>query len=179
MRKTALAVFIALGVACAASGAHGQLRQELGPLEFLVGWCWQGEFPDGVRVDTHCFEAIFDGQHVRDRHAVTGGATIYQGETVYSWNANEQTISYVYWNSIGGVSTGTATADDDGSIVFPDEAYAGGDGQRVTVSTSWRNISDTGYDSLTIERYENGQTSERTTRFERQPFMSDPAQQLR
>ena len=38
----------------------------------------------GGEQDTHCFDAVYGGQHVRDRHEVTGGAGVYRGETLYS-----------------------------------------------------------------------------------------------
>ena len=47
------------------------LRAELEPLRFLLGHCWRGEFRNGS-VDVHCFESVYGGQHVRDRHEVTG-----------------------------------------------------------------------------------------------------------
>ena len=37
--------------------------------------------------DVHCFERVFGGQHVRDRHEVSRpGGPIYRGETLYSWD---------------------------------------------------------------------------------------------
>ena len=63
-----LTMMIALAVAT----APPQLREGLQPLAFLAGHCWSGEFKTGER-DTHCFEAVYDGQHLRDRHEVTGG----------------------------------------------------------------------------------------------------------
>ncbi|HEX8526498.1 SRPBCC family protein [Allosphingosinicella sp.] len=114
------------------------LRQGLEPLGFLVGHCWRGAFADGS-VDTHCFDSIYDGQHVRDRHEVTGGTRIYRGETLYSWDSGAGAVGYTYWNSLGGVSRGTMRARD-GGLDFGDESYAGPDGRRITISTRWRRI---------------------------------------
>jgi hypothetical protein len=85
------------------------LRRELQPLAFLVGHCWRGQLPDGNE-DVHCFESVYGGQHVRDRHEVTGGAEIYRGETLYSWDGAAGAVAYTYWNSLGGVSRGTMRA---------------------------------------------------------------------
>ena len=57
----------------------------LNPLAPFVGHCWSGDAPGGAGTDTHCFEAAYGGQHVRDRHAVkVGGKAVYAGETIYS-----------------------------------------------------------------------------------------------
>jgi hypothetical protein len=148
----------------APAGESIGLRAGFEPLAFLAGWCWRGEFPGG-QVDTHCFEPMYGGQHLRDRHEVTGGPEPYAGETV--WSVTDGRIGYVYFNSLGGVSTGAATPSADGGIAFPDEAYTGPDGGQVVVSTYWENISDTGYDSLVVERFPDGSTRERRVRYER------------
>jgi len=150
-----------------------ELKQELAPLQFLLGWCWFGEFPDGKQTDLHCYESVFNGAHLRDRHVVKGGSTVYQGETIYSWNTADKEISYVYWNSYGGVSTGTA-APNKNSIEFPDEFYTGGDGKTVTISSAWENISDDAYDSISVEKFTNGTKRERKVRYHRKPFTKMP-----
>ncbi len=152
----------------------GNVRAELEPLAFLIGSCWAGDFPGGKQTDIHCFEAVYDGAHIRDRHAVNGGPSLYRGETIYSWNGEAETVSFVYWNSLGGVSTGAANPDA-GKIIFPDETYKGPNGETVTVSAHWENISADGYDQLSIETFANGKTRERRIRFEKRPFTEDPA----
>lgn len=164
----------AIVITAAHAGEGGKVRLELTPLEFLVGSCWQGEFPDGNQIDTHCFDAVYDGAHIRDRHAVTGGPSVYLGETIYSWNGEAEAISYVYWNSLGGVSTGTATPTQ-GLFSFPNETYKGPNGEEILVSASWENIDSNGYDSLSVETYSNGQTRERRVRYHKRPFTTDPA----
>ena len=153
----------------AAQAETPDLRSELQPMGFLLDACWSGTFPDGKLKDTHCFKRVFKGQHVRDYHVVIGGASVYEGETLYSWDATKNTIAYVYWNSLGGVSTGTATPKD-GGFDFPNESYTAPDGNKVSVSTRWENITEDGYDSLTVEKYSNGQTKERRTRYHKKPY---------
>ncbi|MEM8817782.1 MAG: hypothetical protein AAGE85_18360, partial [Pseudomonadota bacterium] len=147
MKHAAISLALALAMTGANAETNDGLRSELQPLQFLIGACWAGQFPDGARTDVHCYESVFEGMHLRDRHAVTGGATTYRGETVYSWSGDRQTIAYVYWNSYGGVSTGTATPDS-GKIAFPDESYTGPNGATITISSSWENITADGYDSI-------------------------------
>ncbi|HYG29456.1 MAG TPA: SRPBCC domain-containing protein [Allosphingosinicella sp.] len=112
------------------------LRQGLEPLAFLVGHCWRGTFPSGEQ-DTHCFESVYGGQHVRDRHEVTGAARAYRGETLYSWDGTRNVVAYTYWNSLGGVSRGTMRPQP-GRLDFGDESYTDPQGRRITISTHWR-----------------------------------------
>jgi hypothetical protein len=80
--------------------------------EPLVGHCWQGEAPGGAGTDTHCFEAVYGGEHVRDRHTVlVGGNAVYSGETLYSVEGDR--VSFTYWNSLGGVGRGNARRKSD------------------------------------------------------------------
>jgi hypothetical protein len=95
-------------------------------LDFLVGSCWSGEGPRDV--DRHCFTRAY-GHYVRDVHEVTGAAKPYGGETLYHWDAKAGVVRYTYWNSVGGVSTGTMTVEGR-ALVFP-EIYEGKDGARI------------------------------------------------
>jgi hypothetical protein len=131
----------------AAATAQPALREELEPLRFLVGHCWRGEFSQQKAQDMHCFETLFDGQHVRDRHEVTGPPAVYRGETVYSWNGKLGRVEYSYWNSLGGVSHGTMTPQP-GRLDFGDQSYTGPDGKQMTISTFWRTIDETSYETV-------------------------------
>jgi len=177
MTRNILAGLFVLAATTAQAGDAGKLRTELEPMAFLVGSCWQGDFPGGVETDIHCFDAVYDGVHIRDRHAVSGGAKLYRGETMYSWNGDADTISFVYWNSLGGVSTGSAKPNA-GTFVFPNETYKGPEGETIIVSAFWENISADGYDQLSVETYPNGQKRERRVHYDRKPFTDDPATAL-
>ena len=65
--------------------ATTEAAQPFAGMKFLLGHCWQGTFADG-KVDTHCFEPVYGGKFIRDRHQVTGG---YGGETLYRWIPDE------------------------------------------------------------------------------------------
>jgi|GEM_PF-763833 len=132
-----IALLVAAAVVPAAPApGPAALRQGLEPLAFLVGHCWRGQFPGGEQ-DTHCFESVYGGQHVRDRHEVTGGTRAYRGETLYSWDGRAGAVAYTYWNSSGGVSRGTMRPRA-GRLDFGDEIYTDPQGRRTTISTHWR-----------------------------------------
>jgi uncharacterized protein YndB with AHSA1/START domain len=139
------------------------LRPGLEPLAFLVGHCWQGRFAGG-ETDTHCFESVYGGQHVRDAHEVTGGARVYRGETVYSVDGQSGAVSYTYWNSAGGVSRGTMRADG-ARLAFGDESYTDPQGRRITLSTHWRRVGDDAYEAVTTSA--QAPSMNRTVRYER------------
>ena len=108
----------------------------LQPLSVLVGHCWIGPAPVPNATDKHCFESIFGGQHVRDRHVVTlSGRDVYAGETIYSAKGNQ--VIFTYWNSLGGLGTGTASfAADEWRFTGTIHATATGDEQPM--SAVWK-----------------------------------------
>jgi len=97
-------------IAALALAAAGLAQPQLQPWSYLVGHCWRGPAP-GKGIDTHCFEAVYGGQHVRDRHEVqVDGRIVYAGETIYSVEGKDS-VTFTYWNSIGGVGHGRAVAN--------------------------------------------------------------------
>ena len=155
-----LSLILAAGAATAPPPLS--FSEGLQPLAFLVGHCWAGEFADSKAVDTHCFEAVYGGKHIRDRHEVVGGKDVYRGETVYSWNAKLGQVEYTYWNSLGGVSRGTMTPTDD-LLDFGNETYVGSDGKTMTIATAWRPGTGS-YEVITIK---NGVTGGPVTVYRR------------
>lgn len=154
---------LALLLAAAAAEPAPTLRQGLEPLSFLVGNCWRGRLPGGEE-DTHCFESVHGGQHVRDTHEVTGGARAYRGETVYSWDGRAGAVSYTYWNSSGGVSRGTMRPASGGRLSFGNESYTDPQGRRISISTHWRRDGDA-YEAVTSSA--QAPPMNRTVRYER------------
>jgi uncharacterized protein YndB with AHSA1/START domain len=157
------ATFEAMKARFARTGAAPTVRAELSPLGFLVGHCWRGEFRNGA-VDTHCFESVYGGRHVRDRHEVKGPDGPYSGESLYSWNAAAKQVEYTYWNSLGGVSRGTMTGRPDG-LDFGDQTYVGSDGRKVAISTRWRKVGADAYE--TVSRSTNDPTGSGVVRYSR------------
>ena len=83
------------------------MESALAPLLALAGLCFAGEVAPGAR-DEHCFTSVYGGQHVRDVHKVTkGGRVVYQGETMYSYEG--EAVTFTYLSSTGGIGRGTAT----------------------------------------------------------------------
>ena len=153
---------LVLALAAAAAAANTPvLRSGLEPLGFLVGHCWRGRFASGEQ-DTHCFDAAYGGQHVRDRHEVTGGAQLYSGETLYSVDGGA--VSYTYWNSIGGVSRGSMRPRGDG-LDFGTETYRGPNGRQAAITTAWRRAGDNAYEAMTSSP--EMPSMSRTVRYER------------
>ncbi|NJO12449.1 MAG: hypothetical protein HC872_02145 [Gammaproteobacteria bacterium] len=130
--RIATVVVLLLASSLASSG-----ERTLEPLEFLVGHCWSGTFADGKSVDTHCFEAVYGGQFVRDRHVVRGDKPDYHGESLYWRDGQSGTIRYLYFNSDGGVSHGTLEPKAD-RLQFGDEEYTGPDGKVQRFRTVWQ-----------------------------------------
>jgi hypothetical protein len=125
--STLLAAFV-----LAVQSAPAPLTPELQPLAFLVGSCWRATFPDGTQTDTHCFTVLPGGRQIRDTHVVEGAPEPYAGETIYRWDPEARRIRYDYYASDGGYSAGTAQPTATG-LSFPEEAYVGGNGRRLTL----------------------------------------------
>jgi hypothetical protein len=112
------------------------------PLEFLVGHCWVGTFPDGKQTDEHCFEWVFDHKFIRDRHVVRNGKAPYEGETLYGWDPKEKRLAFWYWNSEGEILRGRVDYSPEG-IVFPTQ-YEGKTGP-VELRATWTPQGSEGY----------------------------------
>jgi hypothetical protein len=140
--RTALLLIIGLpGLAMAQPARHFQSQA------FLAGSCWKGTFPDGKRADEHCFEWIYGGQFLRDRHSVAGGPAPYGGETIYYFDAPSKAVQYLYINVLGGNSRGSVAAEG-GVLMFPEEKYSDGKHEQ-TYRSSWRRDGDDEYVVLT------------------------------
>jgi len=130
-------------LAAAASTLAGQ--PALQPWSYLVGHCWVGDAPGGAGQDKHCFESVYGGQHVRDRHVVTvGGRDVYAGESIYS--AKGQAVIFTYWNSLGGLGTGQAVFANP-EWRFSGTIHATANGRDQPMSATWRKV-DGGYEVL-------------------------------
>jgi hypothetical protein len=147
---------VALLVLIGRTQAGVQVRNELRPLEFLVGSCWTGTFPDGQQTDTHCFESVFDGQFIRDRHTVRGGKAPYAGETLYAWDSRQKKVIYTYWASDGAISTGVMEITESGELVFPEE-YSGA--SQLRIENVWTRRTADSYD-VRVAQQKDGQWRE-------------------
>lgn len=136
------------------------------PQAFLAGSCWKGTFPDGKQFDEHCFEWIYEGQFLRDRHTVTGGPSPYGGETIYYFDAVSKTVHYLYINVLGGNSRGTVTMRDE-ALAFPEENYSDGK-QQQTYRSTWRQDGNDAYLVLTEVKTPQGWKDAWRMRMQRQ-----------
>jgi hypothetical protein len=132
-------------IAFLAAAAASTLQPSLQPWSALVGHCWVGQAPGNTGTDKHCFESIYGGQHVRDRHAVTvNGREVYAGETIYSVHGPK--VIFTYWNSIGGLSTGEAKIAGD-EWRFSGTIHATAASADEPMAAAWKMIPD-GYEVL-------------------------------
>lgn len=120
------ALFASLAVT--ATAAEPEIADHFRPFEFLAGSCWHGPFPDGKKIDAHCFTWEQCGRYLRDRNQLLGSDPPYGGEATYYWDHGAKTLAYIYWASDGGISTGSASVEN-GVLKFPDERYVGPEGE--------------------------------------------------
>jgi hypothetical protein len=113
------------------------------PLDPFVGSCWTADFTPTMR-DTHCFEAMYAGAHVRDRHEVKeDGKTVYAGETIYSVEG-EQAV-FASYTSLGGVGRGTL--GEEGPVLrFRGNMRASPGKPEQPIDSEWRIVDDDHYE---------------------------------
>jgi len=130
---------LALLAAASAQPAQAALQ----PLASFAGHCWRGEAPGKAGVDTHCFEWVYGGQHLRDRHVVTqNGKPVYEGEALYS--ADHGRVMFTYWNSLGGLGRGSASASGY-DLHFTGTIHAAADSGEQPMVADWHKVAD-GYE---------------------------------
>jgi len=116
--------------------------QGLAAFERLIGRCWEGEIAPGA-LNVHCFDAVYGGAHVRDRHQVlVAGKVVYEGETLYSRDGAG--LAFTYWNVLGGVGHGTGVEDSEG-VCFAGTMRGRPDDAPQPIATCWRWQPDGGY----------------------------------
>ncbi|MBM3514212.1 MAG: hypothetical protein FJX59_10915 [Alphaproteobacteria bacterium] len=115
-------------LAATASAAEPEIADHFRPFAFLAGSCWHGPYPDGQKIDSHCFKWFQRGRCVRDRNELIGSDPPYGGEATYFWDHARNGLAYIYWANDGGISQGSARVEN-GMLVFPDEIYRGPDGE--------------------------------------------------
>ena len=118
-------------------------QSPLQPWSALVGHCFAGPAPVDGGIDKHCFESVYGGQHVRDRHVVTvGRKDVYAGESIYS--AKGPKVIFTYWNSLGGLGTGEAVVAGD-KWTFSGTIHATATGGEEPMTAAWKMVPN-GYE---------------------------------
>ena len=126
----------------------------------------KARFPDGKRTDEHCYEWVYAGKFLRDRHTVKGGEAPYGGETIYYWDAESKLVHYLYINVLGGHSRGTVTPGD-GALYFPEEKYSDGKIEQ-TYRSLWRRDGDDAYIAISEVKVPGGWKEAWRIRMQRQ-----------
>lgn len=116
-------------------------------MAFLVGSCWKGTFKGRTVTDEHCFDAIYDGKFIRDRHVVRGDTVPYEGQTMYAWNPQQKRIVYWYIARPGFYSTGYVQQVDSNTLVFVDDLHEA-EGKR-DLRTVWRRTGSETFTNVT------------------------------
>lgn len=107
----------------------------------LVGKCFVAAVGP-ASTDRHCFEAVYGGKHVRDRHRVSvDGKIVYGGETIYSRSGSEVVFTYI--NTLGGVGHGKAVGAA-GGISFTGSMRGAPGTAPQPMDSTWRWLG-TGY----------------------------------
>jgi hypothetical protein len=126
---------------------------DLSPFSPFVGACWRSDFTAKMH-DTHCFERIYGGAHVRDRHEVEDdGKVIYAGETTYS--ADGSSLVFTYVNSLGGVGVGKV-APGKSILGFKGSMRASPDKAQQPIDSEWRLIDADHYEVRSLVRPTDG-----------------------
>lgn len=127
---------------------------DLSAFKPFVGACWRTDFSPSVH-DVHCYESLYGGVHVRDRHEVQqDGKTIYAGERIYSVDGTALVFTYV--NSLGGVGHGTARAEA-GKLRFVGRMRASPKDVPQPIDSEWRVIDADHYETRSLVPSRKGQ----------------------
>ena len=151
-----------LAIALALAGA------DLPMFEPFVGACWRAQFSATVN-DTHCFEPMYGGAHVRDRHEVkSDGRVVYAGETIYSVEGADVVFTYV--NSTGGIGRGKVRRTGD-ILKFVGSMRGSPDKMPEPIDSEWRVVDDDYYEvrSLVKSPSDPGNAPLKFTRVEETP----------
>jgi hypothetical protein len=146
MARSRISTAVATLVLALIAGRAGTEAPEAGnfqPMAFLVGSCWKGTFPDGKSTDEHCYEWVWGGKFVRDRHVVKSARPDYEGETLFAWDAPRKQIVFWYFSNQGFYTTG-ALEPRNGELVIPETVVGEKTQERKTV------IRPNGADSYTV-----------------------------
>ena len=142
--KGAILYAVLLALFIAAQGAIN-----LSAFAPLTGSCWITDFTPTMS-DTHCFEAMYGGAHIRDRHEVKEkGKVVYAGETIYSLDGDSAV--FTYFNSLGGVGHGTMQPSGP-TLHFKGNMRGSPDKPPQEIDSEWRIIDKDHYDVRSLVR---------------------------
>lgn len=104
-----------------AFGITSVQAQSFGPLEQLSGSCWVADVPSEGDVpaaqNIHCFEKMFGGQFIRDRHEfISEGVDPITGESVYA--PDGMGFKITNYSDLGSIEQARADISENGELVF-------------------------------------------------------------
>lgn len=144
---------IALLIAAQAAAVQAPSLDTFKP---FVGACWRADFNAKVQ-DTHCFETMYGGAHVRDRHKVReSGKTVYAGETVYSVDGPD--LVFTYFNSLGGVGQGKVGSADR-LLGFTGTMRPSPDKPEQSIDSEWRIVDADHYEVRSFVQSRSGEAA--------------------
>jgi len=125
--KTMLATIAAALLSLAAAAQAPQPAADpMGPFKWfggLAGACWKGDHPDGKTSDTQCFQKQYN-RFVRGTIKIASGPNVFEGDSLFWWDAKNNKVGYTQWASNGFVHTSEAAFEGD-KLVFLDRPKAG------------------------------------------------------
>jgi hypothetical protein len=145
-------------------------KNHLQPLDFLVGSCWAGDFPNAMGRDTHCFEPMYGGKFVRDRHVLHGKQGDYLGETIYGFDPGKKQIVYWYFSSDGDIDSSSMIPVADG-FDFPERHLT--QPQDLTMRTHWHRIDADHYEAINERKNGDAWQTEWKVQYQRVPKTKD------
>lgn len=131
-----LGVLLGLSTLAPPAGAGAVPETAFQPLDRLAGGCYRGTFPDGRSTDEHCWEWVWEGKFLRDRHVVRGPQPDYEGETIYGWDSGTGQLRFWYFTNAGFYATGVMRPDGE-RAVFPETVVEGGRRREIESVTTF------------------------------------------
>ncbi len=95
--------------------AQTWLNEHFKALEPFIGKTWKGKLSGGdtgeVKYDVSRWEAILNGQALRNMHSINDGE--YGGETILYWDKKKKQLVYYYFTTAGFYTNGTMKIDGE------------------------------------------------------------------
>jgi hypothetical protein len=136
----------------------------------VVGSCWEGRFPDGKTLHTHCYTSQF-GQFIRGTATLVGEhdghPRQFEGDSMFAWNDKDRRIDYYIWGSDGSHNRLEAYYNGE-ELVFPVASKK--DRSTVVFRSVWRRIDASSFEVRREVPADGGWKTEFTVRYERRPL---------
>lgn len=114
IRTLAAQLFFLFSCLALQAAESASLDPNLEPLRPWIGKTWKGEFknstPEKPVIDIASWERALNGKAIRILHSINKGA--YGGESLVTWDAKEQAVTYHYFTTAGFMTRGTMSFKD-------------------------------------------------------------------